>query len=83
MPGLGAPTPGTSITAVACGAVILLRAGLVAAGIPMVAMPASIGGGDLVILWIDAPTDAAAGRRAVDECARLKIAQARRDLADG
>lgn len=59
-----------------------VRAQLVAGGIPLVPMPREIGGGDMVILWIDAPADAAAGRRAVDECARLKIAQGLRDLDD-
>lgn len=57
-----------------------LRAQLVAGGIPMVPMPGEIGGGDMIILWIDAPTDANAGQRAVAECVRLKVEQARQDL---
>lgn len=58
-----------------------LRAQLVASGVPLVPMPLAIGGGDMVILWIDAPTDATVARRAVESCKRLKIAQAERDLS--
>lgn len=58
------------------------RAQMIAGGIPMVAMPREIGGGDLVILWIDAPVDDAAARMAVAECVRLKTAQGLRDLED-
>jgi alkylation response protein AidB-like acyl-CoA dehydrogenase len=58
-----------------------LRAQMIAGGILMVPMPREIGGGDMVILWIDAPVDGETARRAVVECVRLKTAQARRDLA--
>lgn len=59
------------------------REALTAAGVPVVPMPEHIGGGALVVLWIDDPApDTERAQRAVTACAQAKTAQAVRDLAD-
>lgn len=59
-----------------------MRQQLINAGIPLIPMPLEIGGGHLIIVWIDPPIESITARRAVDECVRLKIAQGLRDLSD-
>lgn len=52
-----------------------------AAGTDIAELPAHIGGGCMIILWIDEPTDEARAARAVAECVRLTVARAESDLA--